>query len=221
MDDINYFTAGFSRFQKKYFNDHHELYSRLRLRQVPKAMVIACCDSRADPAIITDCDPGELFVVRNVANLVPPYEQDGGIHGVSTALEFGVRSLNVEHIIILGHALCGGVTALMEGHFATKKSEFIGPWMNIAARARNDVLTRFGHKPFDVQVRACEKATIVISLENLLTFPWIRERVEAGTLRLHGWYFDLVDGALWGYNPEMSRFEVLVEAPVEACAQGM
>lgn len=215
MSDIDYFIAGFARFQKKYFNAGQDLYTRLRIGQTPKALVIACCDSRADPAIITDCDPGELFVVRNVANLVPPYEADGGVHGVSTALEFGVRTLNVEHIIVLGHALCGGITALMKGDVTTEKSEFIGPWMRIAARARSDVLARYGHKPFESQVRACEKAAIITSLENLLTFPWLKERVESGHLSLHGWYFDLVHGTLWGYDAESGRFEPLVEAALE------
>ncbi|MES2356484.1 MAG: carbonic anhydrase [Pseudomonadota bacterium] len=213
MDDVNHFITGFGRFQKKYFSSDQELYDQLRVGQRPKALVIACCDSRADPAIITDCNPGELFVVRNVANLVPPYETDGGIHGVSAALEFGVKSLNVEHIIILGHALCGGINALMQGELKAEESEFIGPWMRIADRARTDVLDRLGHKSMDEQTRACEKAAILTSLENLITFPWIEERVNAGTLRLHGWYFDLVRGALLGYNSDTDRFTPLVAAP--------
>jgi carbonic anhydrase len=216
MDDVIQFITGFGRFQKKYFSATKGVYHQLRGGQRPKALVIACCDSRADPAIITDCDPGELFVVRNVANLVPPYEADGGVHGVSSALEFGVKTLKVEHIIVLGHALCGGITALMQGDVPTEQSEFIGPWMRIAARARSDVLARLGHKPFDAQVRACEKAAILTSLENLITFPWIEERVNAGSLTLHGWYFDLVHGALLGYDSDTGRFEPLVEAPVLA-----
>lgn len=216
MDDVTHFITGFGRFQKKYFSANQDLYDQLRMRQRPKALVIACCDSRADPAIITDCDPGELFVVRNVANLVPPYQADGGYHGVSAALEFGVKSLNVEHIIILGHALCGGITALMQGGLAEEKSEFIGPWMRIASRARTDVKTRLSHQPFDAQVRACEKAAILTSLENLTTFPWIEERVSAGTLHLHGWYFDLVNGALLGYDFDSNRFKPLVGAPLKS-----
>src|SRR6266404_1616840 len=101
MDDVTHFITGFGRFQKKYFSSDQDLYDQLKEGQQPKALVIACCDSRVDPAIVTDCDPGELFVVRNVANLVPPYEADGGVHGVSTALEFGVKNLKVEHIIVL------------------------------------------------------------------------------------------------------------------------
>jgi len=213
MDDVTHFITGFGRFQKKYFSSDQDLYDQLKEGQQPKALVIACCDSRVDPAIVTDCDPGELFVVRNVANLVPPYETDGGIHGVSSALEFGVKSLNVEHIIVLGHALCGGITALMRGDLVEDGSEFIGPWMRIASRARTNVLERLSDKPFDAQVRACEKTAILTSLENLITFPWIEERVNAGTLHLHGWYFDLINGALLGYDLDSDRFKPLVAAP--------
>ena len=211
MSDISGFINGFSRFQEKYFSAGQYLYDQLREGQKPKALIIACCDSRADPAIITDCDPGELFVVRNVANLVPPYETGGGVHGVSSALEFGVKSLEVAHIIVLGHAHCGGISALMHGALATPDSEFLAPWMRIARHARDDVLSRMAHAPVDSQVRALEQAAILVSLENLLTFPWIKERVEAGRLLLHGWYFDLVHGALWGYDATSGRFEALVK----------
>ena len=210
MSDVSSFINGFSRFQEKYFGANLHLYDQLREGQKPKALVIACCDSRADPAIITDCDPGELFVVRNVANLVPPYETGGGVHGVSSALEFGVRSLEVEHVIVLGHARCGGITALMRGAQATPDAEFVGPWMRIARRARDDVLSHMAAEPFESQVRALEQAAILVSLENLTSFPWIKERVAAGQLQLHGWYFDLVHGALWGYSAETGRFETLV-----------
>lgn len=219
MDDVNHFIAGFARFQRKYFSADQELFDQLRVGQRPKALVVACCDSRADPAIITDSDPGELFVVRNVANLVPPYETGGGHHGVSSALEFGVKSLNVDHIIVLGHALCGGITALMQGEVAEKQFEFISNWMHIAENARTKVEASLRHKSFDDRVRACEKAAILTSLENLLTFPWIEERVNAGKLCLHGWYFDLRNGALWGYDAELGHFAPLVMAPFPATTE--
>lgn len=214
MTSILNYIAGFNRFQEKYFSNEAALYDRLSRGQTPKALVIACCDSRADPAIVTDSDPGELFVIRNVANLVPPYEADLGIHGVSSALEFGVKSLNVEHIIVLGHALCGGIKALMQGEIAAGQSEFIGPWMRIAARARADVMNQLAGEPFEVQVQACEQAAILTSLQNLLTFPWIEERVVEGHLQLHGWYFDLVRGGLWGYSAAAGRFMPLVESAI-------
>ena len=218
MNDVSRFIDGFGRFRERYFTADLELYNQLSQGQQPKALVIACCDSRADPAIITDCDPGELFVVRNVANLVPPYETGGGVHGVSAALEFGVRSLAVEHIIVMGHARCGGISALMRGAQATPDAEFLGPWMRIARNARDEVLSQMATAPFEVQVQALEQAAILVSLRNLKTFPWILERVEAGRLQLHGWYFDLVHGALWGYSADNDRFEPLVHgtaAPAE------
>ena len=219
MDDVSHFIAGFARFQRKYFSADQDLFDQLRVGQRPKALVVACCDSRADPAIITDSDPGELFVVRNVANLVPPYEVGGGRHGVSSALEFGVKTLNVDHIIVLGHALCGGITALMQGEVAEKQFEFISNWMQIAENARTKVEANLRHKSFDDRVRACEKAAILTSLENLLTFPWIEEKVNAGKLCLHGWYFDLRNGALWGYDAELGHFAPLVMAPFPATTE--
>jgi len=157
--------------------------------------------------------------VRNVANLVPPYETGGGVHGVSSALEFAVRSLEVEHVIVMGHAHCGGISALMKGAQATPDAEFLGPWMRIARHARDEVLSQMAEEPFEAQVKALEQAAILVSLRNLDTFPWIRERVEAGRLQLHGWYFDLVHGALWGYSADRGRFEPLVRGstgPTEA-----
>jgi carbonic anhydrase len=128
------------RFQKTYFGDNNELYKTLRQGQTPKTLLIGCCDSRVDPAIITDCDPGDLFVVRNVANLVAPYNPDKSYHGVSAALEFAVKGLKVQNIIIMGHTKCGGIEALMRGICDSGETEFIGNWMRIAQRAKEKVL---------------------------------------------------------------------------------
>ena len=138
MKDIARFIAGFERFQGKYFGHDRELFDRLQRGQHPHAMMISCCDSRVDPAILTGAEPGEIFVMRNVANLVPPYEPGGNFASVPAALEFAVLSLEVEHIIVLGHARCGGIDALMGG--AKPGSEFVGNWVSIAQRARERVL---------------------------------------------------------------------------------
>lgn len=209
MTDIKKFIAGFKRFQENYFGGDQELYGRLREGQSPGAMVIACSDSRVDPAILMDCEPGDLFVVRNVANLVPPYEIGGGLHGVSAALEFGVRTLEVEHLIILGHSSCGGIHALMHGMPQGERPEFIANWVNISARARERVLDALPDGAPQQQSHACEEASILVSLENLLTFPWIKERVQQGKLNLHGWHFDLKTGKVMAYNPERGHFEPL------------
>lgn len=209
MADITKFITGFKRFQENYFGRDQELFGQLKQGQRPSALVIACSDSRVDPAILTDCQPGDLFVVRNVANLVPPYETGGGLHGVSTALEFGVCMLGVEHIIVLGHRQCGGVQALMQGIPDGAKVEFIGNWVNIAMRAKERVLAELPDASPQEQLCACEEASILVSLENLLTFPWIKERIQQGSLMLHGWYFDIETGELVAYDPYNGRFEPL------------
>lgn len=203
--EIQKLITGFKRFHKNYFGGDHELFGRLKQGQNPAAMVIACSDSRVDPSILLDCQPGDLFMVRNVANLVPPYEKGAGLHGVSTALEFGVCVLGVEHLIVLGHSQCGGVRALMEG----TKGDFMGNWVNIAARAKQRVLAEFPSANPQEQCHACEEASILVSLENLLTFPWIRERVELGRLTLHGWYFDIDSGELVAYDAVQGSFKPL------------
>lgn len=205
MKDIEKFIAGFRRFQEKYFTEDLDLFEQLRQGQHPKALIVACADSRVDPTLLTGAEPGDVFVVRNVANLVPPYEPGGNFASVPAALEFGVLSLEVEHIIVLGHARCGGIQALMHG--AGPDDEFIGKWVGIAQRARERVLAELPTKPPGLQARACEQASILVSLENLMTYPWIAQRVAAGAMHLHGWYFDIAQGALLGYNPARNAFE--------------
>lgn len=205
MKDIARFIAGFERFQEKYFGEERELFEQLSLGQSPKTLIVACADSRVDPALLTGAEPGEVFVVRNVANLVPPYHAAGDLASVPAALEFAVLSLKVEHIIVLGHAQCGGIHALMQGH--ESGTEFIGKWVSIAERARARVRSELPSKSPALQDRACEQAGILVSLENLMSYPWIAERVQAGTVHLHGWYFDLAAGALLHYDPARNAFE--------------
>jgi len=200
MQAIDHFITGFKQFQRSYFGANQVLFDKLKQRQQPRALIVSCCDSRVDPAILTNSEPGDLFVVRNVANLVPPYEVGGGRHGVSAALEFGVCSLGVEHIIVLGHSQCGGIRALMEDTYGSGEGGFVSKWMNIAIPARDKVRGELPDKSIELQSCACEQAAIMLSLENLLTFPWIAQRVNAGSLSLHGWYFDMSQGELLGYE---------------------
>ena len=209
MKDIERFIAGFRRFRENWFGAECSPFEHLKQGQSPRTMVIGCSDSRVDPAILTDCAPGDIFTVRNVANLVPPFEEDGGRHGVSAALEFAVCHLGVEHIIVLGHSRCGGIGALMAGTCGCKGGGFISRWMSIATSARERVLAELPEKEPALQQRAAEQASILLSLENLHSFPWIDEKASRGELSLHGWYFDLAAGELLGYDPESSRFERL------------
>ena len=210
MRDIPHFIAGFKQFKKQYFCPENAFYDALAQGQRPKVLTVACCDSRVDPAILMNCQPGDMFVVRNVANIVPPYEAGAGLRGACAALEYGVVYLGVEHVIVLGHSCCGGIEALMAPDLE-KMGEFIGPWVNIVQSALQRVEEEFAGEPVAVRQKACELASILVSLENLLTFPWIRTRVENQTLHLHGWYFDMGKGELLGYQPELGSFELLVE----------
>jgi carbonic anhydrase len=200
---------GFRRFRELHFGEDAVQFQDLaQFGQSPKALVVACCDARVDPALVLDCAPGDLFVIRNVANLVPPAENQGHYHGTSAALEFGVCNLAVPHIIVLGHAQCGGIHALLEGGVA-KEDSFIAEWMRIADAARKQIVQELAGASDMLRHRACEQRAILVSLSNLMTFSWIRERVEQGKLTLHGWYFDIEGGELLGYNTTTRRFETL------------
>ncbi|HLZ66401.1 MAG TPA: carbonic anhydrase [Aliidongia sp.] len=183
---------GYRRFRETYWAEHKEVFEALAAGQSPRAMVITCADSRVDPQLIFDAKPGEIFCVRNVANLVPPYAPDSDHHGTSAALEFAVRSLKVEHVIVLGHAQCGGIRALLQGG---EQGDFIGRWMEIAAPARERALAAAATADETAQ-HLCECESIRITIDNLMTFPWVAERVQAGLLHLHGWHFDFERGEL-------------------------
>ena len=222
MKEIATFIAGFERFQAKYFQEEQGLFLKLRHGQNPSTLVISCCDSRVDPALLTGADPGDLFVVRNVANLVPPYrnaaeDRNGAeVPGIRSAIEFAVKSLEVEHIIVLGHSNCGGIQALMDGEGVTEHQyEFIGAWVSIAKRAKERVLREMAEKSRELQAQACGQAALLISLDNLLSFPWIRKKVEEGNLILHGWYFDIETGQLLAYSAQTATFEPLVSKSFE------
>jgi carbonic anhydrase len=190
--------AGYRRFRAETWPRERAHFEALAaLGQRPRAMVIACSDSRVDPQMVFGAGPGELFVVRNVANLVPPYAPDAAYHGTSAALEFGVRVLRVPELVVMGHALCGGVRALLEGAPA-EAMDFVAPWMRIARPA---LLACDAAAPEDRQ-EACEQETVRLSLANLRTFPWVREAVEAGQLRLHGCHFGVATGRLTRLDAE-------------------
>ena len=192
MEDL---IAGYRRFRAETWARERDRFEALAERgQRPRAMVVACSDSRVDPQMVFSAAPGELFVVRNVANLVPPYAPDAAYHGTSAALEFGVRVLGVRHLIVLGHALCGGVRAMLDG-MPPGTEDFVAPWMGIAGEARARAL-RCEPGSDDARQEAGEQETVRLSLENLLTFPWVRDAVEAGRLHLHGGHFDIRSGTL-------------------------
>jgi carbonic anhydrase len=185
--------AGYRRFREKGWPEQRPVFESLAdTGQRPKVLVISCVDSRVDPAVIFDAAPGEMLTVRNVANLVPPYAPDIAYHGTSAALEFGVRVLAVAHVVVLGHELCGGVNALLEGAPDTAR-DFVAPWMSMAESARERALRCAS--PGERQ-QCCEQDVIKVSLGNLMSFPWIAAPVASGRLALHGAWFSIRTGEL-------------------------
>ena len=173
--------------------------------QHPEVMVICCSDSRVSPEVIFDAHPGELFVVRNVANLVPPYSPSGFTHGVSAALEFAVQSLKVKYIIVMGHSHCGGVRAFVDHRDRPDQGDFIDKWMSLITPAAQSLGDGKNMSPSDYLARL-ERASIVTTLSNLMSFPWINSHVADKQLKLLGAYFDVGSGALEVYDPVANAF---------------
>jgi len=197
MTDFNSLVDGYRRFRETGWRHERERWTELAEGQSPKLMVIACSDSRVDPATIFDASPGEMFVVRNVANLVPPFEADGGRHGVSAAVEFAVTQLEVPEIVVMGHGQCGGVNAAVSRRFAGAApgaGGFIAHWIDLLDEERDRIVARHGDGPD--AIRALELETVKVSMRNLRTFPPVTEREAAGSLKLHGAYFAIADGRL-------------------------
>jgi carbonic anhydrase len=202
-------TEGYRAFLDDRFARERSRYERLAEGQAPEVMVIGCCDSRVSPEVIFDASPGELFVVRNVANLVPPYETGGEYHGTSAALEFAVQALRVKHIVVLGHARCGGIRAFADDSAPLSPGDFIGRWMNLIAPAAERLGPRQGS--LEDYVTKLEFAAVENSLHNLMTFPCVRILVERGKLQLHGAYFGVATGVLMVRDPATGQFAPAVE----------
>ncbi|MCH9844523.1 MAG: carbonic anhydrase [Alphaproteobacteria bacterium] len=209
MPDIDKLLDGYQKFHHTYFQQDNSLYQSLQSGQNPKALIIACSDSRSDPGIITHAAPGDIFVIRNVASLVPPYKENNRtIHGTSAALEFAVRILQVEHIIVLGHSHCAGVRAMATENSLPFESDFIEQWVEIAKPAKQRALEKHSgtHGDSSELLHHCERETVLLSLDNLTSFPWIKQRITEKKLQIHGWYFSIDNGALSHYDPESHDF---------------
>jgi carbonic anhydrase len=195
LDDM---IEGYRRFRQVGWTPHRERWAALGEGQAPKTMIIACSDSRVDPSQIFDVDPGEIFVVRNVAALVPPFETTPGHHGVSAALEFAVQVLKVQEVMVMGHGLCGGCkAALTQSLQGTEPGHggFVADWISLLDEARQPVAERLGTEGREAE-RAMELAAVRVSLANLMTFPCVRSKVASGKLRLRGAFFAISDGML-------------------------
>lgn len=212
MPTLERLFKGYRDFRKEHFLSDNTLYNELAEKgQSPEILVISCSDSRVDPSIITKAAPGEIFVIRNVANLVPPYSPSKNeFHGTSAALEFAVKHLNVRHIIVMGHSRCAGIYALIN-YEKLDKDEFsyIRPWINISSKAKEKVLREFSGFPKEKLIHECSKESIRVSLDNLLTFPWIKEKTDKGKLEIHGWHFSLKSGNLKILDKKTGKFKLL------------
>jgi carbonic anhydrase len=208
MVDFESLIEGYRRFRESGWSAQRDRWAELAEGQSPRVMIIACSDSRVDPSQIFDAKPGEMFVVRNVANLVPPFEPDQNYHGVSAALEFAVTQLQVEEIIVMGHGFCGGCAAALTGQFDHAdhgEGHFIAHWIDMLTPVRDRI--RAEHPELDrAAFRAMEHEGVRISLRNLRTFPWVTKREQARALKLHGAFFAISDGVLHVLDEESGDF---------------
>ncbi len=213
---IRQLLAGVKGFRARYYERRPDSMKQLVAEgQHPEILMIGCSDSRVDPALLTQSEPGELFMVRNVANLVPPYQPDGSYHGTSAAIEYAVRVLGVSEIIVMGHSQCGGIQGLIRlrsGEAA--QDDFVSPWVSIAGSALDPYIDQATSHVKDSEgsdhwPNVVERAVVRTSVDNLMTFPFVRERVEQRTLNLHGWWFDLGSGELWGLDTTTKMFALM------------
>lgn len=202
---------GFADFRLGYYREHLDLFEKLATQgQSPKILIIGCADARVDPGILTQTRPGDIFTVRNIAAMVPPalIPPDQAQHGTSAAIEFAVRGLEVEHVVILGHALCGGIAALVDGETSPYAHyDYVSTWTAVARTVRDVAVHDLADRPREQIVRAVEQAAVVNSVANLMTFPWLAERVAAGKLVIHAWWFNLTEGQLYAFNPDTAVFD--------------
>lgn len=205
-------VQGYRHFLGERLPAEQDRYRRLaETGQKPEIMVIGCCDSRVSPEVIFDASPGELFVARNVANLVPPYSPDGATRAVSAALEFAVQALRVKHIVVLGHAQCGGIAAYIDPGEPLSPGDFIGNWMKLIEPAANSIPPRQPDETHGQYLVRLEQASAVKTLDNLMTFPCVNILVGRGKLQLHAAYFGVANGELLVYERESGKFEKIAE----------
>lgn len=207
--------AGYEAFLGGRFRREQDRYGQLAKGQKPKVLLVGCCDSRVSPEVIFDADPGEIFVLRNVANLVPPYLPNSDLHGTSSAVEFAVTVLKVEHIVVMGHAGCGGVRAYVDSAAGPQSvppaaGDFIGRWMSLIKPAAEQLGAPT--EPLDAYAERLNKASIIHTLTNLRSFPYVREGEAQGKLALHGAYFGVADGRLLALDEKTGEFVPIAEA---------
>jgi len=216
---LQHLVAGFARFRSRHYRANPggdalidgDFLDLVQEGQRPHTLIIACSDSRVDPALLLDAAPGQLFVIRNVANLVPPFERSDGQHGVSAAIEYAITVLQVRHAIVMGHSHCGGIQTLVQSPERCDDGActLLGRWMSLARPAYQQARARLPQADSAMLAHECEQGSILASLRNLESFPSVQTRLAAGELSLHGWYFDMQLGQLLGFAPQHGQFQPL------------
>jgi carbonic anhydrase len=208
MADINKLLNGYKEFYKKFYKQENNIFTELKDKQSPHTLLISCCDSRVEPAILLQVDPGEIFVIRNVANLVPPFEQKyDSKHGTSAAIEFSVKILGVKNIIILGHSNCGGIRAFVNSYINNYSNlHFVNGWIDILKDLKKQIPTTLNEKNLQ---KFCEKEAIKVSIQNLQSFPFVKEKIDNKEVNIHGWYFDIEEGVFYALNSDFKDFSLI------------
>jgi carbonic anhydrase len=218
MDTYATLVDGYKDFRGEYLNKKNEAYDAWASKQqVPKTLIVGCSDSCVNPATLTHAGLGEIFVVNNVANIVPPYEQGNRQYmSIGAAIQHAVQHIEVEHIIVMGHSGCGGIEALMADEQSNpcciKTDDYISEWVSILDPARDAVLANSVNAPYEEQLRLCEMEGALVSIQNLAGYPWVRDAVRDKRLTLHAWYFHIESGELLSYRPEEGCFRRLVQS---------
>lgn len=206
------FEKGHEAFKQVKFNQSKERFKKLVSEgQNPKALFIGCSDSRVMPAMITGAKPGDLFIVRNIGNFVAPYKPDADYHATASAIEYAVSILEVSDVIVCGHSDCGAIASLFKDIKQTAENIHTIKWLELGAEAKKVALLAYKHDDKDVMLRYTEKMSVVYQLDNLLTYPAVKRRVEEGTLFLHGWHYDIEDGNITYYDDENYEFKALTQ----------
>lgn len=201
---INKIIKGYQEFYSNYEKDEDHLLKKLQASQTPSTLIIACSDSRVDPAIITNANYGDIFVIRNVANIIPPFEDKHNTHhGTSSAIEYAVKHLEVDNIIIMGHSNCGGIKALLDTDFAHAEDSFIKYWIELMAGVKETIPSEL---EYEEKRCCCEKEGVKQSIKNALTFDFVKERHDSGKLKILGWWFDIKTGKMYQYDGGSDAF---------------
>lgn len=202
---------GIHEFQELYFRKEEEFFQRLSTGQSPEVLFITCSDSRIDPNLITRSRPGDLFIVRNVGNIIPPYDTIGEKSGVAAAIEFAVQGLRVKDIIVCGHSNCGAMEALFKDEKDLKDMPLLKGWLSLSVPVRDAVMKHYGNASRETRQRAAEEENVLFQLHNIHTYPFVNRALDEGCLHLHGWYYNIGTGSIYSYSPSEDVFALVGE----------